>query len=114
MYVKLHDKAERLRFTVPCAAYVADNAAGLARLVAEHPDELRVSGIGFTVLFLALRLRLRGWEDNNLVFPDTTPTSNYVVAEPKDFPAGRPRSPKALQHVFRREMRALGYEGLWN
>jgi hypothetical protein len=29
MYVKLHDKAERLRFTVPCAAYVADNATGL-------------------------------------------------------------------------------------
>ncbi len=32
MYVKLHDKAGRLRFTVPCAAYVADNADGLLLL----------------------------------------------------------------------------------
>jgi hypothetical protein len=32
MYVKLHDKADRLRFTVPCAAYVADNADGLPLL----------------------------------------------------------------------------------
>ena len=32
MYVKLHDKADRLRFTVPCAAYVADNADGLLLL----------------------------------------------------------------------------------
>jgi hypothetical protein len=32
MYVKLHDKAERLRFTVPCAAYVADDENGLLLL----------------------------------------------------------------------------------
>ncbi len=32
MYVKLHDKANRLRFTVPCAAYAADNPAGLLLL----------------------------------------------------------------------------------
>jgi len=32
MYVKLHDKADRLRFTVPCAAYVADHEDGLLLL----------------------------------------------------------------------------------
>jgi hypothetical protein len=32
MYVELHDKTGRLRFTVPCAAYVADNAHGLLLL----------------------------------------------------------------------------------
>lgn len=32
MYVKLHDKANRLRFTVPCAAYVADDSDGLLLL----------------------------------------------------------------------------------
>lgn len=32
MYVKLHDSAGRLRFTVPCAAFVADDAAGLLLL----------------------------------------------------------------------------------
>jgi len=35
----------------------ADNAAGLARLVAEHPDELRVSGIGFSMFERAWTLR---------------------------------------------------------
>ena len=32
MYVKLHDSAGRLRFTVPCAAYVADDENGLLLL----------------------------------------------------------------------------------
>lgn len=32
MYVKLFDSAGRLRFTVPCAAFVADNADGLILL----------------------------------------------------------------------------------
>jgi hypothetical protein len=32
MYIELHDKTGRLRFTVPCAAYVADNADGLLLL----------------------------------------------------------------------------------
>ena len=44
------------------------------------------------------------WEDNDLVFPDTTPRTG--------FPAGRLRSPKALGRLFRREAQALGYEKL--
>lgn len=32
MYVKLYDSADRLRFTVPCAAFVADDADGLILL----------------------------------------------------------------------------------
>jgi hypothetical protein len=32
MYVELHDKTGRLRFIVPCTAYVADNADGLLLL----------------------------------------------------------------------------------
>ena len=32
MYVKLFDSADRLRFTVPCAAFVADDADGLILL----------------------------------------------------------------------------------
>lgn len=32
MYVTLHDSADRLRFTVPCAAFVADDSDGLLLL----------------------------------------------------------------------------------
>ncbi len=90
----------------------APKTKGSRRTVPLHPDTVQILK-EHRRRQNALRLRLGWrWEDQDLVFPDTTPTSNYVVAEPKDFPAGRPRSPKALQHVFRREMRALGYEGL--
>lgn len=54
----------------------------------------------------ALRLAAPLWEDNDLVFPDTT------IWFSKGLPAGRIRSPRAMEHIFRREMRSLGLEGL--
>lgn len=89
----------------------APKTRGSRRTVPLHPDTVQVLK-EHRRRQNALRLRLRGWEDNNLVFPDTTPTSSNLAVEPRSFAPGRARSPKALQHVFRREMKALGYDGL--
>lgn len=89
----------------------APKTKGSRRTVPLHPDTVQVLK-EHRRRQNALRLRLGGWEDNDLVFPDTTATSNNIPVEPRSFSPGRLRSPKALQHVFRREMKALGYEGL--
>lgn len=54
------------------------------------------------------------WEDNDLVFPDTTPTSRDDPdgSGSVEFPAGRLRSTKILGRLFVREARALGFENL--
>ena len=53
------------------------------------------------------------WEDNDLVFPDTTPTTlTDPSGELVKFPAGRLRSKKAMGRLFVREARALGFEYL--
>ena len=70
----------------------APKTKGSRRTVPLHPDTVQILK-EHRRRQNALRLRLGWrWEDQDLVFPDTTPTSNYVVAEPKDFPAGPARA----------------------
>ena len=74
---------------------------GSRRTVPLHPDTLAIFREHRRSQTEA-RLRLGNlWTDEGFVFPETT--------LPR---AGDVRSPKALQHAFRREMRRLGFAGL--